>query len=186
MEERARHELLKSIYEQHWLHARHVENERLWFTNIYMIIVGALLAYTFDKQAQTSSWPWPILLIVFILSMVGFLMCHSLRIPFVYHTVTADKIQLEEWGLPYNYITYKPEKFFSFHEVFSLLYSVMSSLSLGFLTWGLLHNVSEFKLYIATTVGVVCFCLLYFVFHKYIFKKRENKNRFEIIRLKLH
>ena len=32
------------IYEQHWVHARHVENERLWFTNIFVVIMGALLA----------------------------------------------------------------------------------------------------------------------------------------------
>jgi len=36
-------ELVKAVYEQHWLHARHVENERLWFANIFTaILVGAI------------------------------------------------------------------------------------------------------------------------------------------------
>jgi hypothetical protein len=39
-------ELIKSTYEQNWLHVRHVENERLWFTNTYVIILGALIVFS--------------------------------------------------------------------------------------------------------------------------------------------
>jgi hypothetical protein len=36
---------LIAAFEQSWLHARHKESERLWFTNIYAVIVAWVLAY---------------------------------------------------------------------------------------------------------------------------------------------
>ncbi len=36
---------LKTIYEQYWLHARHVADERLWFTNIYILVVVGILIF---------------------------------------------------------------------------------------------------------------------------------------------
>lgn len=38
-------EFLISILEQNWLHLRHVENQRMWFTNIYVIIVAGSLTF---------------------------------------------------------------------------------------------------------------------------------------------
>ena len=47
---------LKEIYEQYWLHARHVADERLWFTNIYILIVVGVLAFL--KVAQRRCTPF--------------------------------------------------------------------------------------------------------------------------------
>ena len=41
--EPSRDELLK-ILEQNCLHARHAENVRLWFTNVYVVVVAAIFA----------------------------------------------------------------------------------------------------------------------------------------------
>ena len=38
-------ENLRRVYEQYWLHARHQEVQRLWFTNIYSMIVAGTFAY---------------------------------------------------------------------------------------------------------------------------------------------
>ena len=164
-------ELLKSIYEQHWLHARHVENERLWFTNIYFIAVGGLLAYTFEK-GTADFWPWPILIPVFIFSMLGFCMCHHMSLPFLYHSRMADIIQIKEWKLPYNYF-YRikgkdPSKFGSFSKVFHIFYIIMSSFSIGFLMHDLLDNR-----WIALAAGLICLVALSGVY-KCIFKKKEE------------
>lgn len=174
MQDKERHELLKSVYEQHWLHARHVENERLWFTNIYILIIGALLAYTFGR-GEAGLWPWSILAIVLTISLIGFFMCYSLRIPFIYHTEMADTIQIKEWNLPYNYLKYKPSKLIHFHVVFSWLYIVMSSFSIGFLLHDLAYNWCWYKWWIALVTSLICFVVLYIVFHKCIFHKEEIK-----------
>ena len=55
-------ELVKTIYEQHWLHARHVENERLWLTNIFAILFAGSLAVVKDKLIDPSSLPLIVLL----------------------------------------------------------------------------------------------------------------------------
>lgn len=176
MEEKTRDKLLTSIYEQHWLHARHVENEKLWFTNIYILIVGVLLAYTFES-GKAGFWSWPILAIVLALSLAGFFMCHSLRIPFVYHTKMADIIQIKEWGLPYNYGWYDPPKLIHFHAVFSWLYIVMSSFSFGFLVHDLAYNWCWYRWWIALVASLICFGILYGYFYKFIFEGKEKETR---------
>lgn len=38
-------ENLRKIYEQYWLHARHIADERLWLTNIYILVVVGILVF---------------------------------------------------------------------------------------------------------------------------------------------
>ncbi len=191
-----RNELLQSVYEQHWLHARHVENERLWFTNIYMVAVGGLLAYRF-VGGDNVFWPWPILVPVFILSMAGFFMCHSMGIPFCFHSRAADIIQIKEWHLPYHYFysrcpkSYKlanpgakyfpvfegkdPSKVMSFSDVFQLLYGAMASFSVAFLAYDLgCRYRTWYEWWVALFAGLV-WCGILFVVYKVPFKKREKE-----------
>ncbi len=197
--ETERKEFLRSVYEQHWLHARHVEDERLWFTNIYLVAVGGLLAYTFEK-GTAHSWPWQILILVFIFSILGFFMCHHLCIPFLYHSRMADIIQIHEWQLPYHYFysrcpkSYKlanprakyfpvskgkdPSKFGSFSGVFHIFYSAIASFSVAFLLHDLDHSFFDWAWYdwwVALTAGLVCFGILYGLFYRFIFKNKQDK-----------
>lgn len=195
MEEKTRHELLKSIYEQHRLDARHLENERLWFTNIYMLIVGALLAYTFGS-GKAGFWSWPILSITFTLSLAGFFMCHSLRIPFYYYSRMADIIQTKEWMLPYNYFYREikskttgrfgldPAKFIHFHAVFYWLYIVMSSFSIGFLLHDLAYGWCWYRWWIALVASLICLGILYGYFCKVIFNRNEEAAHDELEKLR--
>ena len=43
---------LTEAMNQNWLHVRHLENERLWFTNVYAVVVAG--AITFLRQFSTS------------------------------------------------------------------------------------------------------------------------------------
>jgi hypothetical protein len=47
-------EFLKCIFEQNWLHAKHVENERLWFTNLYVAIAVGVLAFLAGNHISIS------------------------------------------------------------------------------------------------------------------------------------
>lgn len=136
MEEKARYELLKSVYEQHWLHARHVENERLWFTNIFGIIVAGLLAFlsTTDGEALPQ-FALFVGSFVFILSTLGYFFCLSWRAGFVEHTTLALKM-LEVSPLK-RYAPYTSEAFgkikvgwITAHELFLYFYALMASGSL--------------------------------------------------------
>ena len=90
-------ELIKSIFEQHCLHARHVENERLWLTNIFAIIFAGSLAVIKEKLFDIYGLPLNIFLMIFSLFCIIF----SLKIDSIFktHTNQADKI-LKSYKLP--------------------------------------------------------------------------------------
>ncbi len=73
-----RYEILLKVLEQNYEHSRHVENERLWFTNIYAIIVGAILTLI-SKNSLIFVYS---LIFCFILSILGFLMSLRLKADF--------------------------------------------------------------------------------------------------------
>ncbi len=62
-----RRDLVRSIYEQHCAHIRHVENGRQWFTLVFAIIFVGALALLGDRMRDIDNWP-----------LVGFLMIFSL------------------------------------------------------------------------------------------------------------
>ncbi len=43
-------ENMRRLLEQHWLHCRHIESERAWFMNVYAIISGGIITYTFTTK----------------------------------------------------------------------------------------------------------------------------------------
>ena len=191
-EDQERAKNLRTVFEQHWLHARHVENERLWFTNIYALVVGGLLASMWMKAAATSCspWPWQILVVILLLSLLGLGMCHSLIIPFLRHRTLAQVIQLKEWGLPYTdeyklegyrkvykggvskyeiVCTRRSAKFVSLSKVFHLFYIFMSAFSLGLIVYSVTN-----KSWGAIIAGVVSLALL-LAFYKCCLKPIEDK-----------
>lgn len=84
----------KTVFEQYWLHARHVENQRLWITNILVILFGALLS--FMAQAGVI---WYISAFGLLLALFGLLMVHALRVPFLRYSRMAEAIMAAELGM---------------------------------------------------------------------------------------
>ena len=74
-------ENLIKIYEHYWLHAMHQETQRLWFTNIYAVIVAGVFAYL--GYVENHIIKVSLLTFLTILSLFGYLMTHSWNIPFV-------------------------------------------------------------------------------------------------------
>jgi hypothetical protein len=66
-------EILLEALKENYEHFRHVENERLWFTNIYAIIAGAILTFFKEGRIFVHST-----IFLIILSILGLLM--SLRL----------------------------------------------------------------------------------------------------------
>tara|TARA_B100000809_G_scaffold169987_1_gene167350 strand:- start:156 stop:638 length:483 start_codon:yes stop_codon:yes gene_type:complete len=64
-----RFQSLQMVYEQNWLHFRHVENERLWFTNIFALIVAG--TFVFAAESGLRHELWPLFLILVIVSLLG-------------------------------------------------------------------------------------------------------------------
>jgi len=171
MEEKASEELLKSIYEQHWLHARHVENERLWFTNIFGVIVAGLLAFLGTvKPTDLSLFAKFAGSFIFILSMLGYLLCLTWRAPFLEHTTLARKMledsQLEIYA-PYTTEAFRKLKGrVNAHKLFLHFYALMAGGGLSLI----LYAGLEWSYW---WVSIIVMLLISCVLWKWLFKKKE-------------
>lgn len=93
--------LLKALAEN-WLHARHAESERLWFTNIYALIVAGVLGFAGRQLLgfETLGRFLPFAMFLLALSLLGFLLVRKLNAEFVNHVDAIKRIcQLPKIGL---------------------------------------------------------------------------------------
>jgi len=72
---------LKEVYEQYWLHARHVADERLWFTNVYVLVVVGVLVFL--RIDQPLFLRLGVVVFVLLLSIAGFHTCPVSPQPFI-------------------------------------------------------------------------------------------------------
>lgn len=82
--------LVRAIYEQHWLHMRHVENQRLWFANIFAILCGGSFAVMRDGLFERANWP--IVGFLMVLSLLGLFFCLRIHGVFNAHKNAADLV----------------------------------------------------------------------------------------------
>ena len=187
MEEKARQELLKSIYEQHWLHARHVENERLWFTNIFVLIIAGLFAFLSKIPAEGETLP--ILHVsavgfILLLALLGYVLCLAWRAPFVEHTTLAREM-VEQYPELKDYAAYtRPEIYriikvgwVTAHQLFLYFYILIATsavvLAISLIEACLYWNIA----------GAVLFCAGVAIERYY--QRREDKYRKEMEKRKV-
>ncbi len=165
-------ENLGKIYEQYWLHARHVADERLWFTNIYILIVVGVLVFL--KIDQPLFMRLGGIVFILLISIIGFLMCHSLTVHFITYSRTAELIQINEWGASYRQFYPKDgkrltSKIGSLNFTFYFLYILISSLFVFLLFSNLRFNTAY-----SIASGFGTFIVLLLVW-KHYFKKYEDR-----------
>jgi hypothetical protein len=80
----------KTVFEQRWLHARHVETVRSALLGVYAAIVSGCLTTLKDGFYRRSALPLYIFLMV--LTVIWFLLCIKLGEIFNAHTHEADKL----------------------------------------------------------------------------------------------
>ncbi len=90
-----RAENLRTLLEQHWLHARHVESERAWFMSVYATITGGVLAYISGTATMRALWP---LYFLIVFSLVGLFLTIRWTQAFQYHRKCVE-ITAQDLGL---------------------------------------------------------------------------------------
>lgn len=176
---------MDKIYEQYWFHARHQENQRLWFTNVYAVIVAGSFAYI---NAIENDFKVPLLIFLIILSFFGYLMTHTWNIPYVIFSRLAEEIAICEWNLPKKYQRfseygkgYKYSKYIGFGEkisvrtsgarIFICFYSLMIGL-FGGLLFQKKYNLTSYHQVLIT---VFLFALFYLYYHFYLESRSIGK-----------
>lgn len=122
-------EVLLTIYEQNWLHIRHIENERMICLNAYVAILSAVL-YVIIQGVQ----PFLTHIIVFLLafSVVNFLLSVKMEAVIEEYTKKNRKI-IKKWKL-LRYAGFRVKRgkwrFVRLRYIFPCFYGV-SAISLG-------------------------------------------------------
>jgi hypothetical protein len=83
---------LREIYSQHWLHIRHIENERLAFCSFYLALLGVGLVYVFGPDAVDMASKLITLGILLLFSFLGFNFMVRALISFWYHYSEIKRI----------------------------------------------------------------------------------------------
>lgn len=84
---------LLTALEQNWLHARHAENGRLWFTSIYAAIIAGSLSFLIKGNTPLDDVPIiPLLLFFILLSTIGIIVSVKLGLEFHQHITFATEI----------------------------------------------------------------------------------------------
>ena len=91
-------EFLMKIFEQNWLHVRQQENERIWITNIYALIVAGALSFLI-LSGHVSSYVVLFLLILSILNLF-FIMKLNVTIDDYVSRIKRiiEKLEMEEYA----------------------------------------------------------------------------------------
>jgi len=114
------------VFREHWKHARHCENERLWFTNIYAIVVAAILVfignavYGNNAQCNPADFKLAVLLAIFglILSVIGFQIVIALSLGYLHHITDIAMIYYYSDNMEFYRHPKKPVRFGTGHRRF--------------------------------------------------------------------
>src|SRR5713226_6126573 len=82
----------KELFSQHWLHARHVANERLAFTSIYLVFLGTGLVYVFGPGKVAFTPRMIVLMILSLFSAIGFHIMVRISVTFWYHYIELKRL----------------------------------------------------------------------------------------------
>jgi len=165
-------ELVKAVYEQHWLHARHVENERLWFANIFAAILVGAISITGERLFDPASTPLIVLLMA--LSVIGMLM--SIKFDSIYktHERAAQQI-LEICGLSHLNAQFKKHWVNSQIRI-SRLFPYIYVLITSYLT-GVLAHIWSRNLFISTTTPIIVAVAALVWLYKLDYDKFDDANK---------
>jgi hypothetical protein len=128
----------KTVFEQRWLHARHVETMRSGLLAVYAAIVSGCFTTLKDNFYKTSALPLYVFLMV--LTVIWFLLCVKLGEIFDAHTHAADKLLPE--GIPTMLSVFEGQWFqkLSIRRVLIPIFFAVCFLALaGLILWASCH-----------------------------------------------
>lgn len=62
-----------AILEQNWTHLRHVESQRMWFTNIFALVVAGVLSFLGTRSTPSLSSNFAVIAFLWFFSVLGLL-----------------------------------------------------------------------------------------------------------------
>lgn len=125
-------ESYQDVYEQYWLHARHVENQVWSFTRIWALILTGIFTVVgsgLPNEAKAATAGFGA-----VLSLLGFFTVYSLRVPFLAFALTSEVIAINEFGLAPSYrrffksgVDFRDDKGIDMPDILLFVYGVIAA-----------------------------------------------------------
>lgn len=151
------------VYEQYWLNSRQNENHRLWFTNIYVLIVAGVLALIGKGYDDSLTLGFSIFLL--ILSIIGLFTSYANCMAFVWYSRMCEKILYDlNLGKDYshwfgiNSIRHISKKRVGIGRLYIYFYTVMISVTTTLTTWKLVETLN-FDIFWEYVIPLIIGCL---------------------------
>lgn len=166
---------LGKVYEQYWLHARYQETQRLWFTNVYALIITGVFAYLATSGLDNSL---KVILLMFLtlLSLFGYLLTYSWNLPFTEFSRLAELIAINEWNLAEDYQRFSSyKKKIRANRLFVGFYSLMLG-AFAALLFQTVYKMSNSGIpdWVIIVIGLIVF-LGFYLFYCFCLEKPINK-----------
>lgn len=88
---------LRVLLEQHWLHCRHLESERAWFMNAYVVVVGVVAAFIAGRGLEISLPFYFLLSFLVVFTFVGLFLTTRWIYAFECHRIRVNKLASIIW-----------------------------------------------------------------------------------------
>jgi len=184
-EDRIEQPLLR-IYKEYWTQARHCENERLWFTQIYVVVMAGILGFLSDILSKNPLMALALLFTLMLLTIIGYFVAYALSYTYIRYTRLADLIMLEVYGIKRDYVyDFSPimkrhPKRVKFMDIFMIFYSAMMALlsSLSLTMYLLMIDVSLYELGSLISIASVAIGVFLMLLLLYKFKLRRDYEKF--------
>ena len=85
---------LSVVYSEHWLHIRHIENQRLIFTSIYLAAYGVGFGALLEGNVENQVFPSVLMLFLCAFSYIGFALSVKTMLSFWTHYLEIQRIQV--------------------------------------------------------------------------------------------
>ena len=185
--DKERENFIIAIYNQHWTHARHVENERYRLLASYLVVFGAVIygLYTSDSKTSEAFVRIAVILLGFVLTLiVGFI---TAKFEYVFYCNTQSaKMILEDKSIDLSKFQYKRDKSIveriSVSALFVIIYFVFSVVFLDLLIFEIFkkyckNHVCQIIQLSALIGGIMGTILYIFLWKEKCFSSKERTRR---------
>lgn len=149
---------LLECFKENWQHARHVENERISFTQFFAMVVGAAVTIAFQNAQRGPLLVTALAVFVFFLALLGLMLTNRWGQTFDTHMERASKAA-ERLGLT-DYVVI-PSKYYGLSKLrrtrylFCYYYAVVIGLAAG----TILYNTFYPDIAVSVGFSVVVFIM---------------------------
>lgn len=89
-------ESLRAAFDKCWVHARHVEKQKYWYTSVYAVIIaGSVVLVQSGRRALNDAILVGIVAFLGFLTVAGIVVVMKTSVAFYYHMLQSQQIALE-------------------------------------------------------------------------------------------